>query len=73
MPLSSDSLLFGQKRNAMSKPIPQTTESTLLQIDLSAHLSAEELAAFLRSAEEAGRTPQEHFLAITLGDEKRAA
>ena len=59
------------KHDSTPKSLPPA--GTTLQVDLSALLAADELEAFMRAADEAGRTPQEHFLAITLGEDRRAA
>jgi hypothetical protein len=59
----------------MSIEAPTTTNTTepaeidlgLVTIDLRAELTPDELAAFLANARAAGRTPTEHFKAISLG------
>ena len=59
----------------MSTDASTTTTSTdpaeidlgLVTIDLRAELSPAELEAFLANARAAGRTPTEHFKAISLG------
>lgn len=42
----------------------------LITIDLRAELTPEELEQFLANARAAGRTPEEHFKAITIGSAK---
>lgn len=51
----------------------QPTETTRITVDLREKLSPAELEAFLSRAREAGRTPEEHFLAITIGQMEKGA
>jgi hypothetical protein len=52
----------------MTHSDPAEIDLGLVTIDLRAELSPEELAAFLANARAAGRTPTEHFKAISLGE-----
>lgn len=52
---------------------PAEIDLGLVTIDLRAELSPDELAAFLANARAAGRTPTEHFKAISLGATDKAA
>lgn len=52
---------------------PAEIDLGLVTIDLRAELSADELATFLANAKAAGRTPTEHFKAISLGERQTQA
>lgn len=52
---------------------PAENDLGMVTIDLRAELSPDELAAFLANARAAGRTPTEHFKAISLGERQPQA
>lgn len=57
----------------MSTSTETPTETTRFTIDLEALLTTDELASFLARAAKAGRTPEQHFRALTLGEHLTAA
>lgn len=56
-----------RRPNSLTSADPAEIDLGLVTIDLRAELSAVELEQFLANAAAAGRTPTEHFKAISIG------